>query len=130
MPRKKRTERQRIYKRLDDLIRELLKKDYELKCVTCGKGIGWFHPQTNPYGLQVSHYISRRFASVRWDLKNVHPMCSSCNYMHNVNPAPYTDFMLKVYGKKVLNDLDKKRRNLVLNLSDLRDLEEKLKSKL
>lgn len=107
------TQRQKLVKQLDDIVREILRKKYPNVCVVCGKVTDWFHPQNNPKGLQVGHYISRRFMVIKWDLKNVHPQCSSCNWLHNSDPVPYTQFMLKTYGQAGIDELEAIRRHVV-----------------
>jgi hypothetical protein len=116
----KKSECQKTIDKLDNLVRERLKKEYPKYCVTCGKAIDWFHPQNNPFGLQVGHYISRDIKQLRWCPKNVHPQCSSCNWEHNKNPVPYTQFMLKTYGQEVLDELDEIRRQAKANVKPLK----------
>jgi len=102
------SERKRLIKQLDDIVRLIVKKQYKNICVTCNRITDWFKPKTNPYGLQVGHYISRRFMAVRWELKNVHPQCSTCNFKHRNNPAPYTAFLIKTYGQSIITELEEK----------------------
>lgn len=121
--RKPKNERKKLVQALDDRVREILKREKDT-CVCCGKsGIGWFHPKDNPYGLQVGHYVSRTVYALRWDLRNVHPQCSGCNYQHNNDPVPYTRFMLDKYGKEILDELTFKRKKVdKLSTNDLREL--------
>lgn len=116
----KKSERQKTIDKLDDLVRKRLKEECPKYCVTCGKAIDWFHPQNNPFGLQVGHYISRDIKQLRWHSKNVHPQCSSCNWEHNKNPVPYTQFMLKTYGQEVLDELNEIRRQAKANVKPLK----------
>lgn len=125
----KKSDRKRLVKRLDDLTREVLKTTYPDECVTCGKkNLGWFHPQSNPYGLQPGHFISRICYALRWDFRNVWPQCSSCNYSHEFNPAPYAKFLIDRFGKEVLDELiDTKNKATKMSLTQLRETEEYLK---
>jgi len=116
----KKSERQKTIDKLDDKVRDRLKAEYPKVCVTCGKAIDWFHPQNNPFGLQVGHYISRDIKQLRWCPKNVHPQCSSCNWEHNKNPVPYTQFMLKTYGQEVLDELNEIRRQAKADVKPLK----------
>lgn len=116
----KKTERQKMIDKLDDRVRDRLKAEYPKVCVTCGKAIDWFHPQKNPLGLQVGHYISRDIKQLRWYPKNIHPQCASCNWEHNKNPVPYTQFMLKTYGQEVLDELNEIRRQAKANVKPLK----------
>lgn len=107
--RKPKNNRKAVVKKLDDTVREILQKR-DKECCCCGRQSAWFHPQNNPYGLQVGHYVSRKVYAIRWDLRNVHAQCSGCNYQHNNDPVPYTRFMLDTYGKEILDELTFKRK--------------------
>lgn len=48
-------------------------------CVTCG----------SVQALQCSHFYSRRYLSIRFDLRNCNAMCSACNRRHNRDRRPY-----------------------------------------
>jgi len=127
--------RKGIIKKLDDLIRDHLKETREKYCVVCGKSMDWFHPQNCPFGLQVSHYISRDYKALRWDLKNVEPMCIGCNYRHDKNPAPYTLYMIEKYGTERIEYLNEKRQKeraspKPIKVFELVELYEKLKKEL
>jgi len=102
----KKTDRQKLIKKLDDQVRVRLKETWEEVCVTCGKLTGWFHPLNNNHGLQVGHFISRDIKQLRWHPKNVAPQCAGCNYEHERNPIPYTLWMIKTYGQGVLDELE------------------------
>lgn len=119
--RKKRSSRQKVIDKLDDLVRDRLKKEYPEVCVTCGRRIGWFHPLNNSYGLQVGHCVSRDIKQLRWHPKNVHPQCSSCNWEHEKNPIPYTLWIIKTYGQKTLEMLNEERRKAKAEVKPLKD---------
>lgn len=110
MSRKKKLTTKQVTKKLDQIIRDILKitAGENPKCFVCGKYIGWFHPQENPYGLQVGHFISRRVMPIRWDLKNIEPQCSSCNRVHNHNQLEFTARMIEEYGKERIDYLNEK----------------------
>jgi len=102
----KRLTDKQLTKKLDDAIRDILHtKTKELKCFVCGREIDWFHPKTNPYGLQVGHYISRSVFALRWDLDNCEPVCSTCNRNHENNTLPHTEAILRVYGRQRIDSL-------------------------
>lgn len=122
------TNRKKIVRELDNIIREILKKEDEVCCCCGKKNLGWFHPKDNPYGLQVGHYVSRKVYALRWDLRNVAPQCSGCNYQHNNDPVPYTRYMLDKYGKEVLDELTFKRKAVNKHSTgQLKELLEELK---
>jgi hypothetical protein len=116
----KRSDRQKMIDKLDDKVRARLKEEFPKICVTCGRGIDWFHPQNNPFGLQVGHYIGRDCKPLRWHPKNVAPQCSSCNWEHEKNPIPYTKWIIKTYGQEVLDELNEIRRDSKANVKPLK----------
>ena len=111
---------------LDEAVRLLLHTQFpHPTCFVCGKKIDWYHPKTNPHGCQVGHYISRRIYILRWDMLNVWPQCSACNYNHQYNTLPFTSRILKEYGEiriSYLNDLYKKYKKEKMNSNQKRSL--------
>jgi 5-methylcytosine-specific restriction endonuclease McrA len=71
-------------------------------CVTCG----------SVQGLQCSHFYSRRYLAVRFNLRNCNAMCSPCNRRHNRDRRPYERYMRKTYGPAVIAELDRLRLSL------------------
>lgn len=69
------------------------------KCVTCG----------SVQSLQCSHFYSRRYLSIRFDLRNCNAMCAACNRRHNRHRRPYERYMRKAYGPAVVAELDRLR---------------------
>jgi hypothetical protein len=105
---KKYTDKQ-LTKKLDEVVRELLHiKTTTKKCFVCNRYTDWFHPKTNPHGLQVGHYVSRSVFALRWDLLNCEPVCSGCNRIHEENTLPHTMALVKAYGKERLDYLNEK----------------------
>lgn len=49
------------------------------------------------------HFINRRFMRVRWDERNVHAQCRSCNRFSEGNQVGYFRFMQKKYGDEVID---------------------------
>jgi hypothetical protein len=72
------------------------------RCVTCGSA----------QGLQCSHFYSRKYLSIRFDLRNCNAMCSACNRTHNRDRRPYERYMRKTYGAGVVAELDGLRMRL------------------
>lgn len=79
---------------LDKVTSFIVRKIYG-RCVTCGTTLN----------LTASHFYSRRWLRVRFDLRNVTCMCMTCNERHNVNCWPYTNWFLEHYGDKVMSEL-------------------------
>ena len=72
------------------------------KCVTCG----------SYRNLQCSHFYSRRYLIIRFDLRNCNAMCGRCNLRHNHDPFPYMNYMQEHYGPDVLTELHALRMSL------------------
>jgi len=91
---KKISERKRLVKQLDQVVREIVMKR-EASCVTCGKTTS----------LQCGHLITRSRYGTRWDLMNCHVQCSGCNFRHEFQPEIYTSWFLLRYGEDKYQDL-------------------------
>lgn len=68
------------------------------RCVTCS----WSGPVAN---CHAGHFIKRQHTSTRYDERNVHPQCVSCNLYKSGNLIEYYEFMLKAYGPEVIAEL-------------------------
>lgn len=128
----KKPNRKKIINALDDVIRQIVLTGTQWTCCCCGRISEKFHPKTNPYGIQLGHYVSRTVWPLRWDLRNCHPQCSSCNRIHEENPLKYTLFMLKTYGQPMLEEFqrihtDYRQRNKTMTTPELVEKLEELK---
>lgn len=65
------------------------------KCCTCGKVIPWKSPNGTTHA---GHYISRKNQSTRYDERNVHPQCISCNSFNEGKHPEYGQFLNETYG--------------------------------
>jgi hypothetical protein len=108
--------RREIVRELDKLVR-LIVIPRDGHCVTC-------YAVKN---LQVSHFFSRRYLAIRWDLDNVHAMCGSCNLRHNDNQHPYISFMERTLGVDVIVRLSALRWSEPLPTSKLIEMRDELK---
>lgn len=98
-----------LTKKLDKAVTELLHKITTKKeCFVCHRQSDWFHPKDNPYGLQTGHYISRSVYLLRWDMKNIEAVCSSCNRTHEENTLPHTKAILDKYGVQRIEYLNQR----------------------
>ena len=117
-PKKKAPTRKKLIKQLDDLVRQII-RTRDTTCCSCGKQL-----EDN---MQVSHFVSRRVYALRWDLRNVAGSCPGCNLRHNYDPLPYTRWLLKTWGKNVLDELfETKNKITKLGNSDLEEIKENL----
>jgi hypothetical protein len=85
-----------------DRYTSLIVRRRDGRCVTCG----------SVQGLQCSHFYSRRYLAIRFDLRNCNAMCAGCNRRHNRNRKPYERYMRKRYGAAVITELDGRRMGL------------------
>lgn len=64
-------------------------------CITCG----------TTENLTCSHFYSRRWLHVRFDLRNCATQCMNCNITHFYNVWPYLNWLLDTYTEIVLHEL-------------------------
>jgi len=75
---------------LDEVTSLIVRKRDEV-CITCG--------EARPELLTASHFYSRRWLNVRFDLRNVACQCWNCNaIIHAANPWPYTQWFLNLFN--------------------------------
>lgn len=70
-------------------------------CVTCGKVIEW----RGTGQLHAGHYIGREHIPTRYDERNVHCQCSTCNSYHGGEHGKYTLFLQEKYGQDIIEEL-------------------------
>jgi hypothetical protein len=89
--------RKGLVKKLDDIWSLYIRKR-DKRCVVCGT-------QNN---LTCGHLFSRVSYSTRWDPRNTWGQCSSCNYLHESDPYPFTRWFQRKFGLKAYDELHKK----------------------
>ena len=92
-----------LIKRMDKVFSEYIRKrdsrDGYFTCCSCG--------HRKPYNLaDAGHFINRRWMALRWDERNVHAQCSSCNRFDEGNLIGYYRFMLEKYGQDTIDLLE------------------------
>lgn len=97
----KKPTRSKLIKKLDIVFSKYIRlsnadKNGYCTCVTCGKKSYWEKDQ-----IDAGHFMSRRYMSVRYDKRNVHPQCRYCNRMLAGNIYKYSLFL----GTKLSNEL-------------------------
>lgn len=85
-----------LEKKLDKVFSEYTRKketkDGYGKCVSCGV----FKDYSQ---LDAGHFINRKWRATRWDERNVHIQCISCNRFSEGNAAGYALYMLDRFGR-------------------------------
>lgn len=87
-------------------------------CVTCGAKAHWKK-------MQNGHYIPRNHLATRYDEQNCHVQCVGCNMFKNGNMDEYALFLVKKYGRDILNKLN--RRKQTITKISIPEYEEKIK---
>lgn len=100
-------------------------QDGYINCVSCGKNDHWSN-------MQGGHFISRTSTRWRYDERNIHPQCPSCNLYKSGNLIPYTLFMEEMYGTDFVNEMIRSRSEPVklvrsVLMADIADLKTELK---
>ena len=85
-----------------DRVFSLWVRNRERACVTCG----------SRNNLQAGHYVSRSVNILRFDERNVHTQCVSCNIFKRGNMVEYSAFMLRKYGPDIIKKLLKEKQRL------------------
>ena len=85
-----------------DRLTSVIVRKRDKRCVTCGSA----------QGLQCSHFYSRRYLIIRFDLRNCNAMCAGYNRRHNRDRKPYDKYMRKAYGPEMITELDQSRMSL------------------
>jgi 5-methylcytosine-specific restriction endonuclease McrA len=86
--------RKRLIKKLDTAYSQYVRLR-DRHCVLCG----------STEQLQAGHLFSRVAYSTRWDLRNIFTQCASCNYRHESDPYPFTEWYRRTYGESAYHDL-------------------------
>ena len=103
------TERQKLEKRLDDIVSEIVRKRDKC-CITCGGNKD-----------SAGHFMKRRHNGTRWNLTNVNAQCWDCN--RNDDWEAYKSAMIMQYGEEVTeNIITLAHSNVNYSNSDLKDL--------
>jgi len=90
-------------KKLWKLVSEYIRRkdatvDGLVECCTCGKFAHWKE-------MDAGHFVGGHLSYNYFDERNIHCQCTGCNRFRHGALLEYNDFMLKKYGKKVVNDL-------------------------
>lgn len=110
------SERKRLIKQLDDIVREIVCQDHT--CVCCGKYSSVIQP---------GHFITRSIYALRWDLRNVWPQCPGCNLRHNYDPAPYASFLIRTQGAESIDKLiEAKHQSPKVTVVRMREIKQEL----
>lgn len=84
---------------LDGLVRKYIRLISGGYCKRCGKYIDG--------AIQVAHMYRRRRKTVRWDLRNVYPLCPDCHREVDEDQIKLVSFMYEVMSKKEIADLER-----------------------
>ena len=111
--------KKKLIKQLDAAFKKILYATHPNKCITCGakENLSW------------SHLITSSKYATRWNMKNVHIQCLSCNFRHEHYPEYYTNWFLRKYGQEEYKKLVKKswsREGKPFTMGELRKLLERL----
>ena len=93
----------KMKKKLDAVFSQFIRQRDKGICFTCRVIKPWKEQQAG-------HYWSRSFNSIRFDERNVHCQCVSCNIFKYGNKEVYSLRMIEKYGVQILDELNRKRR--------------------
>jgi len=111
----KKSPRQKLETELDGVVKEIvLARDNGCVCPP--------PPSGHSNARQPGHLISRRVKTLRWDLRNVHEQCSSCNLKHNTRPEIYTKRFIQSFGTVAFYDLERDSKPVKIQEYELEEL--------
>lgn len=89
-----------LIKKLDTIFSKYIRlrdsHDGLFICCSCG--------QLKSYEqADAGHFINRRWMALRWDERNVHAQCRSCNRFDEGNNVGYLRFMERKYGSDTVD---------------------------
>lgn len=85
-------------------IQEAVKSNGYVRCVTCGTIREWDDQ------MEAGHYVSRDKWATKYDVRNVHVQCKSCNSYHGGEIAEYAAYLVSEYGTDIITELVQKGR--------------------
>lgn len=116
------TDRQKIIKKLDDLVSKIIRERDGYRCVICG----------TDYRPQCGHLFSRVNHSTRWDLRpdgNLHCQCGGCNLSHEHDSYPFNNWYIERFGKERWDELYREHKTVAkFSTSELEMMYEEMKN--
>ena len=111
-----------LKRELDKLFSIFIRQRDKGKCYTCGTKKHW-------KAIDAGHYLKRQHYGTRWDERNVHGQCLSCNRFKGGRMDKYALRLEKDYGQGILQELEKKKQEFKsLKVIELKKLIEKYKN--
>ena len=111
---KARKDYKKLVAKLDDVFQMYIRYRDKWTCCCCKT-----HIDPNSEGakakMHAGHYVGRGCLALRWDEKNVHAQCATCNLQQNyygIDPR-YTKLLLVKYGPDILDYLAMKKHEMV-----------------
>jgi len=89
------SDRKKLVAKLDKVFSEYIRKRDGNRCVTCGS-------LERP---TCGHVFSRSSYSTRWDEQNAWCQCWGCNYKHEFDPYPLTEYARKTLGQELYDEV-------------------------
>lgn len=82
-----------------ELVRRSACEDGEfVTCITCGQAFHW-------KCVDAGHFKGRRYNSTRYDKRNVHCQCRTCNRGEEGRLYEYGCYLIKQYGEGIIDEL-------------------------
>jgi len=119
----KTNKRRRIIKRLDNLVREVVRLRDDNTCQRCGKRV-------EGSDSQPSHVIPKgRCLYLRWDLLNVKLLCMACHRWWHLNPIAAAEWFKAKFPARYAYVKQYEHQRAAFKIADLERIEEVLKEK-
>ncbi len=98
-----------VAKVFQKLVRMKAADDFGMcSCVTCGAYYPW-----NSLQMNAGHFVSRKCRTTIFMEVNCHPQCVKCNKHLGGNAAEYERYMVKRFGRDVVDGLKQESRDSI-----------------
>lgn len=98
----------------DDAFSEAVREAADWTCQRCHRPF----PDRKGRDVHCSHFISRKFKSVRWFPDNALCLCATCHGIVTDDPHEHSTLMLRVLGDERLGWLKQRKQQIVRYRAD------------
>lgn len=94
---------------LDAVFSDCVRESFDWRCARCGREF----PDRKGQDAHCSHFISRKFHSLRWWPHNAVLLCATCHAIVTDDPHEHSTLMQKILGSELLGWLLRRKHQIV-----------------
>ena len=129
---KKRTEKAKAFDKLVDTFQTYVRWRDGWRCICCNEYVDPYSDRAKA-DMHAGHYITRGNKTLIIDEINVNAQCKNCNaYSHWQDNNTYAVNMVAKYGQEILNELERRKRDLApkRSLEEVKELTSEYRRKI